>query len=117
MFQPINPAASRHRAVVVELVIAITIQHTVDLKDIGVGVCAGELITCTIKAKNKLLAKMTSRLYRSCVLHSIVLRARNNAQRENLGESLFCFLWRYVVELAKQWKEKQIVVGNMTHIA
>lgn len=87
MLESINSSRPRHRTVglrnvgsntgliVMELIIAVAIEHAIYLEDIGVRVCTAELVASTIKAKDKLLANMSSALDRGGGLHSVVLRA------------------------------------------
>lgn len=71
---------SNARLVVMKLIIAIAIKHTIYLEDIGVRVCTAELVASSVEAKDELLANMSSALYGGGGLHSVVLRARDSAR-------------------------------------
>lgn len=62
-----------------KLVVASPVEHTIDLEDVRVRICAAELVSCAIKTQNKLLTSMTSALYkpleRRVGVHVVVPRA------------------------------------------
>jgi hypothetical protein len=49
--------------VVMKLVVLVSIQHTIDLENVRVGISARELIACSIKAKNELFPRSFTLLW------------------------------------------------------
>jgi hypothetical protein len=114
VFESIDTSCPRHRAVglgnvgsnagliVMKLIIAIAVKHTIYLEDIGVRVCTAELVASAIEAEDELLANMSSALYGGGGLHSVVLRARDSARMRVL-RLLFLVLLRH----SQGWQEQR----------
>lgn len=132
VFESIDTSCPRHRAVglrnvgsnagliVMKLIIAIAVKHTIYLEDIGVRVCTAELVASAIEAEDELLANMSSALYGGGGLHSVVLRARDSARMRVL-RLLFLVLLRHSQGWQEQRERKQIVAIDskvrLTHAA
>jgi len=68
-----------------KLVISIAIKHSVYLQDVAVRVCAGEFVTCAIKAQHKLFGHMALRTRHCPVVYGIVIGSRHEQLRRNSG--------------------------------
>lgn len=85
---------SNARLIVMKLIVAIAVKHTIYLENIGVRVCTAELVASAVEAEDELLTNMSSALYGGGGLHSVVLGARDSTQLRALI-SLFLVLLRH----------------------